>query len=73
MDPFDLKNGSYDTEMADVIQAVHELDNAAKLAAEIQSIYEFSFEELIPIESCLKIANELLAIKANSSCSINRD
>lgn len=69
-DPFKLKNGHYDTEIADIIQAIYELDQPDKLAKRIQSIYEFSFEKTIPIDDCLKIANELLAIKDNSSCSI---
>jgi hypothetical protein len=70
-DPFQLKNGSYDTEIADTIQAIHELDNPAILAKRIQSIYEFSFEKIIPMESCLKTAMDLLLIKNNSECSIN--
>jgi hypothetical protein len=69
-DPFELKNGDYDTEIADTIQAIHELDNPKALAERIQAIYEFSFEQIIPIEQCLKIAIELLLIKENESCSI---
>lgn len=68
--PFQLTNASYETEIADVIQAVHELDEPAKLARRIQDIYEFSFERIIPLENCLKIAEELLTIKSNDSCSI---
>jgi len=41
-----------------------------KLAGKIQEIYEFSFEELIPLEKCQQIARELLAIKNEGSCSI---
>jgi Domain of unknown function (DUF1871) len=69
-DPFKLKNGNYDTEIADTIQAIHELDKPEALAGRIQSIYEFSFERLIPFEQCLKVARELLLIKDNDSCSI---
>lgn len=69
-DPFHLKLGGYETEIADTIQAVHELDDPNKLAERIQAIYEFSFEKLIPMESCLNIAKKLLFIKANESCSI---
>ncbi|MDQ1001023.1 hypothetical protein QFZ28_001423 [Neobacillus niacini] len=69
-DPFKLKNGNYDTEIADTIQAIHEVDNPGALAARIQSIYEFSFERIIPIEQCIKIANKLLLIKDNDSCTI---
>lgn len=69
-DPFKLKNGHYDPEIADTIQAIHELDSPDKLAKRIQSIYEFSFEKKIPIDQCLKIAKELLAIKEDESCTI---
>lgn len=71
-DPFCLKNGSYDPEIAETIQAVHMSDDPQKLAKNIRDIYEFSFEELIPIDSCLKIAQQLLMVKNNSSCSINQ-
>ncbi|MEH7481042.1 DUF1871 family protein [Neobacillus drentensis] len=69
-DPFQLTNGGYETEIADTIQAIYELDASDELAKKIQSIYEFSFEKVIPMGKCLKVANELLAIKANDSCSI---
>jgi hypothetical protein len=69
-DPFQLKTGGYETEIADTVQAVHELNDTNKLAERIQAIYEFSFEKLIPMESCLKMADQLLTIKANESCSI---
>ncbi|MFP7297415.1 DUF1871 family protein [Neobacillus niacini] len=69
-DPFDIKNGNYDPEIADTIQAIHELDNPEELAARIQSIYEFSFEKIIPIQQCEKVARELLLIKENDSCTI---
>lgn len=69
-DPFQLKNGNYDTEIADTIQAVHELNDSEELAKRIQSIYEFSFEQTIPLEQCLTIAKKLLMIKEEESCSI---
>lgn len=69
-DPFKLENGNYDTEIADTIQAVHELNDPDRLAERIQSIYEFSFEETIPLTECKKIADKLLIIKGNSSCTI---
>ncbi|MBT2659421.1 DUF1871 family protein [Bacillus sp. ISL-18] len=68
--PFQLENGDYDPEIADTIQAVHELDDPLKLAKRIQAIYEFSFEIIIPIEECRRIAIDLLMIKANQSCSL---
>lgn len=69
-DPYQLKNGSYDTEIADTIQAVYELNDAEVLANRIQSIYEYSFEKTIPMNQCLTLAKKLLIIKAEESCSI---
>jgi hypothetical protein len=69
-DPFQLTNGGYDTEIADTIQAILELDDYSELAKKIQTIYEFSFEKVIPMKECLKVAKELLVIKNNDSCSI---
>lgn len=69
-DPFHLTHGGYETEIADTIQAIHELDNSDELAQKIQSIYEFSFDKVIPMEKCLKVAKELLILKANDACSI---
>jgi hypothetical protein len=69
-DPFQLKTGSYDTEIADTIQAVHELNDPTQLAKRIQEIYEFSFEKMIPMASCLKISNKLLVIKDSGTCTL---
>lgn len=69
-DPFSLGEEAYDPEIADSIAAVHYLVEEGKLAGKIQEIYEFSFEELIPLEKCQQIARELLAIKNEGSCSI---
>lgn len=69
-DPFQIGEGNYDTEIADCIQVIHDLDNAEELAMKIQAIYEFSFEEYIPVEKCLTVARQLLSIKDSGSCSI---
>lgn len=69
-DSFKLGEGNYDTEIADCVYAVHELDNREELAAEIQKIYEFSFEEFIPMDECLSISTKLLLTKDNGSCSL---
>jgi hypothetical protein len=68
-DPLGYGENSYDTEIADAIAAVHYMEDANKLAREIQGIYEFSFEEIIPIENCLRIARELLIIKNSGTCT----
>ncbi|RBW71336.1 DUF1871 family protein [Bacillus taeanensis] len=62
-DPFHLGEGTYETEHVDVLQAVHELDSVKELAETIQRIYEYSFEQLIPMKECSRIAGELLIIK----------
>ncbi|MGD6857789.1 YugE family protein [Bacillus infantis] len=69
-DPFRCGEGNYDTEIADAIQAVHDFDSPDKLARKIQGIYEFSFESIIPLEQCKKMAETLLVIKNSGSCTI---
>lgn len=69
-DPFHLGFGNYETEIADVVQAVHISDDEQILATKIQEIFEFSFEEIIPIEKCQKIASQLINIKHAGSCSL---
>lgn len=69
-DPFGCGYGEYDPEIADVIFAVHEIEEAHDLAIKIQSIYEHSFEELIPYEGCLLLAKTLLALKGQASCNL---
>lgn len=69
-DPFKIGEGNYDTEIADSVQALFVLDDETALAKKLQSIYEFSFEELIPLDSCLTMARKLLVVKDTDSCSI---
>ncbi len=69
-DPLSAGPDGYDTEIADVIAAVHKIEHPNTLAKEIQRIYEFSFEGWIPMESCLIISYKLLEIKGSGSCSI---
>ncbi|QFT90389.1 hypothetical protein FIU87_17245 [Bacillus sp. THAF10] len=70
-DPLGYGVDAYETECVDVVQAVHELDDINSLAKRIQQIYEFSFEEFIPLTACKKKALELLALKnEDSSCSL---
>nr|WP_139365171.1 DUF1871 family protein [Litchfieldia alkalitelluris] len=69
-DPLGYGADAYETEVVDVLQAVHMLDDSVKLARKIQAIYEFSFEEIIPLKICEKMAMELLVIKNSSSCEI---
>ncbi|KAB2334702.1 DUF1871 family protein [Cytobacillus depressus] len=69
-DPFQIGAGNYDTEIADIVQAVHDLYDQNKLARKIQAIFEFSFEKLIPLTECKEVAGRLLAIKDGGACSI---
>ncbi|MEI2400883.1 DUF1871 family protein, partial [Paenibacillus phytohabitans] len=46
-DPLGYGIGSYETEAVDVLQMAHQFDDSGKLARKIQSIFEFSFEEII--------------------------
>ncbi len=68
-DPFSIGEGNYETEIADSLQALFDLDSEEELANAIQAIYEFSFEEVIPLENCLAISNKLMYVKRSSSCS----
>jgi hypothetical protein len=67
-DPLSIGIDDYDTEAADVVQLVHQLDAVAELGKEIQGIYHFSYEEVIPLSKCEQLAIQLLALKNNSSC-----
>ncbi|MBO1510797.1 DUF1871 family protein [Metabacillus bambusae] len=69
-DPLGYGDGSYETEVVDVLQAVHLFDDEMVLARKIQAIYEFSFEEIIPLQKCENLSKQLLLIKNNSSCEI---
>ncbi|WP_226669497.1 DUF1871 family protein [Metabacillus litoralis] len=69
-DPLGYGEGSYETEVVDVLQAVHVYDEVKTLARKIQAIYEFSFEEIIPLQSCEELSTKLIMIKNNFSCEI---
>lgn len=69
-DPLGYGEGSYETEVVDVLQAVHLFDDEMLLARKIQAIYEFSFEEIIPLQKCENLSKQLLLIKNNFSCDI---
>jgi hypothetical protein len=68
-DPFQSGYEFYEPEIADVLLAVRDLEDRTKLAEKIQSIYEHSFETNPNFDECLKIADQLLMIKNEASCS----
>ena len=69
-DPFQLGEDSYDTETADVVAALQGINDPSDLAKVIQRVYEYSFEQWIPIEDCIDIARKLIAIKYEAKCII---
>lgn len=69
-DPFEVGPDNYDPEIADTLGAVHDISDPAALANKIRDIYEFSFERKIPLEHCKRIAQTLLSIKNQGSCSV---
>lgn len=69
-DPLGYGEGSYETEVVDVLQAVHLIDDIKLLSRKIQAVYEFSFEEIIPLQKCESLAIQLLLIKNNASCEL---
>jgi hypothetical protein len=70
-DPLRYGIDSYETEIVDVIQALHdEGSDILSLANRIQAIYEFSFEELIPLNKCKNMANTLILIQQQASCEL---
>ena len=69
-DPFKIGENSYDTETADVVAALQEIDDPSALGKVIQQVYELSFEQWIPFEDCVEIARKLIAIKYEAKCII---
>jgi hypothetical protein len=69
-DPFQIGAGQYDTEAADVVAALHSIDDPSQLGKVIQTVYEHSFEQWIPFEDCVSISYKLIAIKFEAKCII---
>lgn len=69
-DPFQLGEGHYETETADVVAALQGIDHPSDLAKVIQKVYEHSFEQWIPYEDCVDIAYKLISIKFEAKCII---
>ncbi len=69
-DPFQLGTESYETETADVVAALQGTSDVEQLATVIQTVYEYSFEQLIPIEQCIHIAKKLVLLRHEATCEI---
>ena len=61
---------SYDTEAADIVAALQGTTHTGELADTIQRVFQFSYEETIPLEKCEKLAQTLLTLKAQVACDI---
>ncbi|MED1016363.1 DUF1871 family protein [Bacillus atrophaeus] len=68
-DPFKYGEEFYETEAVDIVQAVYAKENTQALAESIQDIFEASFEQILPLDNCMKVAERLLIIKDSSSCT----
>lgn len=69
-DPFGYGIDAYEIEAMDVVRAVYEYDDVEKLARNIQAIYEFAFEQKIPLAKCITLARELLLMKEDAECAL---
>ncbi len=69
-DPFQQGEDFYEPEIADVLLAIRDIESGSELAGKMQEIYEFSFEQQLAFNDCLKIAEQLRNIKENESCTL---
>ncbi|MBD7945705.1 DUF1871 family protein [Psychrobacillus sp. FSL K6-2684] len=69
-DPFKFGIDAYETEIADVVASLHDIDHPSELARKIQEVYEHSFEQWIPLEKCVEISYKLIALKYEMKCII---
>ncbi|MER2079337.1 DUF1871 family protein [Psychrobacillus psychrotolerans] len=69
-DPFHIGENAYETETADVVAYLQNIDHPSDLAKRIQEVYEHSFEEWIPLEKCVEISYKLIALKYEMKCII---
>ncbi len=69
-DPFLLGAESYETETADVVAALQGISDVEQLAKVIQTVYEYSFEQWIPKEQCVEMAEKLIQLRHNATCNI---
>ncbi|MCF7616810.1 YugE family protein [Bacillus sonorensis] len=67
-DPFQAGQDFYETEAAEIVQAVYTEDDPEQLGKTIQAVFEVSFDQVLPLEDCIKLAEKLLVIKDSSTC-----
>lgn len=52
-----------DVEVYEMMDAVHQIDDVNELAQKFQAIFQYSFEEKLPIEECQKHAESALSLE----------
>jgi hypothetical protein len=70
-DPFQIGPENYDPEFADIIQAVHEFNDVFQLVNRMQEIFQFSFEQMPVKKDSIRMANILINMKNDESCTLN--
>ena len=69
-DPLNYGPEAYDTETADIVAAMQGITDATELAQVMQEVYEFSYAQHVPIESCIEMSEKLLALKLAVQCNL---
>lgn len=69
-DPFSIGSEFYEAEIADVVTQLQMFDHPSDLGKQIQSIYQLTFKQWIPLEHCVDISYKLLALKFEAKCII---
>ena len=69
-DPFGVGSENYEPEIADAVLAVSDIEDVQSLARRLKEIYEFSFAESLDFQACLAVAEKLIMIRTNTSCTL---
>ncbi|MFJ8267092.1 DUF1871 family protein [Peribacillus asahii] len=69
-DPFEVGSENYEPEIADAVLAVSNIEDVQSLARRLKEIYEFSFDEPLDFQACLAVAEKLIMIRTNTSCTL---
>ncbi len=70
-DPFDMKQEqAYETEIVDVLLALEQMEHDHLLAKHIQSIYEHSYEQNIPLPQCEQMVKQLRTLQKQVTCTL---
>ncbi|RCK12595.1 DUF1871 family protein [Bacillus licheniformis] len=56
-DPFQAGPDFYETEAAEIVQAVYTEDDAERLGEAIQTVFEVSFDQTLPLSECKRLAD----------------